>query len=77
MQELDKAIADYTDAIKLDPKHIEAILYRGGCLTLTNNLERAVADYTEVIKLDPKRADAFCSRGYALILLRGTNFMRY
>ena len=51
----DKAIADLTEAIRLDPKH--AIVYsdRGAAYRASGECDKAIADLTEAIRLDPKR----------------------
>jgi hypothetical protein len=50
----DWAIADYTEAIRLDPKFSRAYGYRGNAYVGKGELDRAIADYTEAIRLDPK-----------------------
>lgn len=49
----DRAIADYTAAIRLDPKYANAYFNRGNGYNSKNDTARAIADYTEVIRLDP------------------------
>ena len=62
----DRAIADYTEAIRLDPKHAEAHVNRGQAYSLKREgTDRAIADFTEAIRLDPKLAHAYFSRGLA------------
>src|SRR6516162_6637253 len=63
--EYDKAIADYNDAIKLDPKNILAFIGRGDAYTSRGDHDRALADYNEAIRLDPKSALAVSDRGAA------------
>ena len=64
--ETDRAIADYTEAIRLDPKHAEAHVNRGQAYSLKREgTDRAIADFTEAIRLDPKLAHAYFSRGLA------------
>ncbi|GHV49664.1 hypothetical protein AGMMS49579_02340 [Spirochaetia bacterium] len=60
----DRAIADYTQAIKLDPKDATAYNNRGYAYYNKNDYDRAFADYTQAIKLDPKDATAYNNRGY-------------
>ena len=52
-KEYDKAIADYTEAIRLDPKNARAYTNRGG-LGRQEEYDKAIADFTEAIRLDPK-----------------------
>ena len=63
--EYDKAIADYTEAIRLDPKYAKAYNNRGIAYRHKGEFDKAIADYTEAIRLDPKFAVAYCGRGIA------------
>jgi len=57
------AIADYTQALKLDPN--DAVLYanRANALRDMKDLDRALLDANKAIKLDSKRAASFFVRG--------------
>lgn len=61
----DRAIADFSEAIRLDPTY--AIAFRGRGIAYGNkgDYDRAIADFTEAIRLDPKLATAFSNRGLA------------
>ncbi len=59
------AIADYTEAIRLDPKSARAYDNRGVAKVHQGDLAGAVADYTEAIHLDPNRTATYCNRGVA------------
>ena len=61
----DRAIADYDEAIRLDPKNARAYNDRGIAYHAKGNNDRAIADYDEAIRLDPKYAFAYYHRGYA------------
>ena len=61
--EHDKAIADYTEAIRLDPKDAEAYCNRGLAYGNKGDYDKAIADYTEAIRLNPKYAEAYYNRG--------------
>jgi tetratricopeptide (TPR) repeat protein len=67
------AIADYTEAIRLDPKanYFES---RAEAWLAANKLERAIADDTEAIRLDPKNSWRYRSR--ARVWLRADNVDR-
>jgi tetratricopeptide (TPR) repeat protein len=52
--DLDRAIADYSEAIRLDPKQANAYRNRGNALREKGDLDRAIADLNEAIRLDPK-----------------------
>jgi lipoprotein NlpI len=59
----DRAIADCTEAIRLDPKY--AFAYNNRCFAnaLKGDYDRAIVDCTEAIQLDPKYAFAYNNRG--------------
>jgi tetratricopeptide (TPR) repeat protein len=66
----DGAIADYSEAIKLDPISAEAYKNRGNAYYNRKDYDRAIADYNEVIRLDPNHAlpshaPAYLDRGLA------------
>ena len=63
--DFDRAIADYNQAIQLDPKYGVAYTNRGSALGSKGNFDRAIADFDQAIQLDPKDADAYYSRGRA------------
>ena len=44
----DKAIADYTEAIRLDPKDAAAYYNRGTSYAHKGDYDKAIADYTEI-----------------------------
>jgi tetratricopeptide (TPR) repeat protein len=64
----DRAIADYTEAIRLDPKDGRVFNNRGFAYALKGEYDRAIADYNEAIRLNPKDAKAFNGRGLAYAL---------
>ena len=66
----DRAIADFTEAIRLDPKFAFPHHNRGVAHRNKGDIERAMADYTAAINLDRKYAFAYSSRGVALLDLR-------
>jgi tetratricopeptide (TPR) repeat protein len=61
----DKAIADWTKVIELNPKNAEAYYHRGLAWHGKGDYDKAIVDYTKAIELDPKLADAYYSRGLA------------
>ena len=61
----DQAIADYNQAIKLNPKDAEAYNYRGYGYNKKGRYDQAIADYNQAIKLNRKFADAYNNRGIA------------
>lgn len=60
---LDRAIADYSEAIKLDPKHAIAFTNRGMAWHDRRDYDRALADTNEAVRLDPKFYFARSMRG--------------
>ena len=59
----DRAIADFNEAIQLDPKYALAFASRAFAYASKRDNDRAIADFNEAIRLDPKNARAFCYRG--------------
>ena len=60
---VDKAIADWNEVLRLNPKDAVACFHRG--LTYWNKGEndKSIADLTEAIRLDPKNGDSYYLRG--------------
>ena len=66
----DRAIADHTEAIALDPNYAVAYSNRGGAYYRKGEVDRGIADYTKAIALDPNNATAYSNRGTAYCLKR-------
>jgi tetratricopeptide (TPR) repeat protein len=64
-QAYDKAIGDYTEAIRLDPNSSTAYRVRGWVYSNKGDYDRAIADYNQTIKLNPNDALAYSNRGLA------------
>ena len=63
-RELDRALADLNEAIRIDPAY--ACAYnRGRVYAFKRDLEHAMADYDEAIRIDPSFALAYNNRGDA------------
>ncbi|MBI3270396.1 MAG: tetratricopeptide repeat protein [Planctomycetes bacterium] len=65
--EYEGAIADFGEAVRLQPGFTNAYLYRG--LTYDENLgkkEEAMRDYAEVVKVDPESETGYLVRGKSL-----------
>jgi lipoprotein NlpI len=62
---LEGAIRDFNEAVRLDPQHVSAYLNRGNIYQTQGELDRAIADYDEVIRLSPRFATAYYQRGNA------------
>jgi lipoprotein NlpI len=66
--DLDHAIADWSEAIKLDPNYGHAYNNRAKAYRAKGDYQDAIADYGEAIKLDPQHALAYKGRGIAYLL---------
>ena len=64
-KEYDIAIADYNEAIRLDPQYAGAFINRGLAWSNKKEYDKAIADDNEAIRLDPQYALAFNNRGVA------------
>ena len=64
-EDYDKAIADYTTAIALNPQDADAYKNRGVAYCWRRDYDKAIADYTTAIALNPQDADAYKNRGVA------------
>lgn len=63
--QLEAAIAEYSQAIELDPDHALAYNSRGIAYARQERWDAAIADYSKVIELDPNFAPAYGNRGVA------------
>jgi tetratricopeptide (TPR) repeat protein len=61
----DPVMADYDEAIRLDPSYASAFFNRGYAWEKKGDLDRAIADYDEAIRLDPSYVLAYFFRGSA------------
>src|SRR5271157_5169359 len=55
-QEYDKAINDFSEAIRLDPNYVPAYVSRGNAYGTHGAVDKAINDFTEAIRLDPNVA---------------------
>jgi len=65
----DKAINDWTAAIKKHPKVIENYLHRGAAYERRGQLQNAIYDFSQVIKLSPGDPTVLEARGFAYLKL--------
>ena len=63
-------MADFDQAIGLDPTYAKAYHNRGVIHSRRSDLERAIADYSKSIELDPSLARALVARGNAYLRKR-------
>ena len=64
-----KPIADYGQAIELDPEYEEAYYNRGSAKLNLGDHEGAIADYDQAIEFNPDLAVAYRNRGNAKFAL--------
>ena len=65
MTAYDKALADYSEAIRLNPQAATAFNNRGVTYADLKACAKALADYNEAIHLNPQYAGAFYNRACA------------
>jgi tetratricopeptide (TPR) repeat protein len=63
----DRAITEFTEAIRLNPNAGAYYAVRGWAYFNKENWNRAIADFTQVIRLDPKNANTYAQRGYSYL----------
>lgn len=63
--EFDKAIAEFTKEIQLDPASATTYGNRAGAYVAKGEFDKAIDDYTEAIRLNPELAGAYLGRGVA------------
>jgi tetratricopeptide (TPR) repeat protein len=57
-----RAIADFDEAIRLDPNDVQAYNIRGNAWDETGAVDRALADYEQAIRIDPNNPAIFHDR---------------
>src|SRR5437867_2189519 len=63
--DVNRAVADYNESMRIDPTYPAAYHNRGSAWGAKGELDRAIADYNQAIQLDPKDAEAYYNRGSA------------
>jgi tetratricopeptide (TPR) repeat protein len=61
----DRAIADFTEALRLDGNNAVIYLNRGEAYAQKADYDKAIADFTQAIRHNPNYARAYISRGLA------------
>jgi len=64
-RDYDRAIALFSEAIRLDTHNSLAFNSRGNAYSKKGDNDRAISDYNEAIRLDPNNSKTFNSRGWA------------
>ena len=62
---LEKAVADFSEAARIDPNHPSAYTERGQALFKLGETDRAIADYSVALKKDPNFGPALRGRAMA------------
>ena len=80
MKHYDKAVADCTEAIRLDPKDAYSYSVRSWAYGYLGEYDKEMADATEAVRLDPKDSQLYIARGKCRHILAGSpptlNFTR-
>ena len=54
-REYERAAAEYTEAIRLDPKSADSLYWRGNIRVYQSKFDDAIADFSKAIELDPEQ----------------------
>jgi tetratricopeptide (TPR) repeat protein len=65
--DLDRAIRDYDEAIRLNPHAADAFNNRGNAFRELSDVDGAIRDYDQAIRLNPKYAHAYNNRGVVFL----------
>jgi len=63
IKRFEQAIEDFSQAIKLNPKHIKSYLHRGDVYETIGQYEQAIEDFNQAKNLDPKYIEIHYKRG--------------
>jgi tetratricopeptide (TPR) repeat protein len=61
----DRAVSQFSKAVKVDPGYVDAYYNRGLAYYSKGEYDRAISDYTRAIELFPQDFDAYFNRGLA------------
>lgn len=64
------AIADYTQAIRLNPRYAKAYFNRGNIFGMLKSYRAALADFTQAIRFNPRWAKPYGNRGLTYEFMR-------
>src|SRR5438270_7821857 len=65
-QKFNEAVADYDEALKLNPRNPSALEGRASIAMKLNDMDKALAAYSELIKINPNEIRYYLYRGYIL-----------
>jgi tetratricopeptide (TPR) repeat protein len=72
-KEWDEAIAQFNEALRIDPEFVPALKNRGAVYLGTQDYNRAIADYDAAIRLEPKYAEHYYNRAQAYLGVQDYN----
>jgi protein O-mannosyl-transferase len=61
--DIQKALSDYNQAIKINPDYAEPLNNRGVIYKQEGDIQKALSDYNQAIKINPDYADSYYNRG--------------
>jgi tetratricopeptide (TPR) repeat protein len=61
----DRAVADYTKVIEIEPRQVFAYTCRGNAWYKKGDYDKAIADFTTFIEIEPRQPFAYNNRGNA------------
>jgi tetratricopeptide (TPR) repeat protein len=64
--DVEGALSDYREAIKLDPANATVFANRGHIYRDAGDYDKALADFDQALALDQRQPDALASRGWIL-----------
>ncbi|HVG52190.1 MAG TPA: tetratricopeptide repeat protein [Xanthobacteraceae bacterium] len=65
----ERAVREFTAAIRADPNFADAYVQRGNMLFKNGNVEKAIDDFRAAIRIDARNAAAYKARGMAVFYL--------
>ncbi len=63
--DFDRAIADFNQALGINPNYVEAYSNRGGAYQKKGDFDQAMADYNQALMISSNSAEAYYNRGSA------------
>lgn len=70
LKDYNQAVVGYSEAIRLEPKFVNAYVNRGVVYSILDNKEEAVSDFSTAINLNPQYPFSYVDRGFALLELK-------
>jgi len=60
----DQAIEEFTKAIEISPRFVDAYLFRGLSYDVRRQYDQAIKEFTKAIEINPRNAKAYNTRGF-------------